>query len=57
VSLGVETRTNEIEAGTSNPNQKKNFPKVGNHWVLIPGPAMLRLRVQTQTKNKNTYMK
>jgi hypothetical protein len=27
-SLGVEPRTNEIEAGTSNPNQKQLFKKI-----------------------------
>jgi hypothetical protein len=51
-SLGFEPRTNEIEAGTSNPNQKTTFPKDGNRWELNPGPAMLRPRVQTQTKIK-----
>jgi hypothetical protein len=51
-SLGVEPTTNEIEAGTSKPNQKTTFPKDGNHWELNPGKAMLRPRVQTQTKIK-----
>jgi hypothetical protein len=53
-SLGVEPRTNEIEARTSNPNQKATFPKDGIRWELNPGPAMLRPRVQTQTKIKLT---